>query len=174
MEDYVIRAISADGAVRGFAARTTNLVQELQQRHRTFPVVSAALGRTATMGAMMGVTLKEKNHKILIRVEGDVPIGRIMVDADGQGHVRGCVDQPQVEGKSKGNKLDVASAVGKGMIHIIKDLGMKEPYRGASPIISGELAEDFTYYFTASEQTPSSVGLGYWSKGTKFWRPAGI
>ncbi len=89
MEDYVIRAISADGAVRGFAARTTNLVQELQQRHRTFPVVSAALGRTATMGAMMGVTLKEKNHKVLIRVEGDGPIGRIMVDADGQGHVRG-------------------------------------------------------------------------------------
>ena len=173
MEDYVIRAISADGAVRGFAARTTNLVQELQQRHRTFPVVSAALGRTATMGAMMGVTLKEKNHKVLIRVEGDGPIGRIMVDADGQGHVRGCVDQPQVEGKSKGNKLDVASAVGKGMIHIIKDLGMKEPYRGASPIISGELAEDFTYYFTASEQTPSSVGLGVLVKGNEILASGG-
>lgn len=173
MEDYVIRAISADGAVRGFAARTTNLVQELQQRHRTFPVVSAALGRTATMGAMMGVTLKEKNHKVLIRVEGDGPIGRIMVDADGQGHVRGCVDQPQVEGKSKGNKLDVASAVGKGMIHIIKDLGLKEPYRGASPIISGELAEDFTYYFTASEQTPSSVGLGVLVKGNEILASGG-
>lgn len=173
MEDYVIRAISADGAVRGFAARTTNLVQELQQRHRTFPVVSAALGRTATMGAMMGVTLKEKNHKVLIRVEGDGPIGRIMVDADGQGHVRGCVDQPQVEGKSKGNKLDVASAVGKGMIHIIKDLGLKEPYRGASPIISGELAEDFTYYFTASEQTPSSVGLGVLVKGDEILASGG-
>ncbi|MBH8600626.1 Hsp33 family molecular chaperone HslO [Thermoactinomyces sp. CICC 23799] len=173
MEDYVIRAISADGAVRGFAARTTNLVQELQQRHRTFPVVSAALGRTATMGAMMGVTLKEKNHKVLIRVEGDGPIGQIMVDADGQGHVRGCVDQPQVEGKSKGNKLDVASAVGKGMIHIIKDLGLKEPYRGASPIISGELAEDFTYYFTASEQTPSSVGLGVLVKGDEILASGG-
>lgn len=173
MEDYVIRAISADGAVRGFAARTTNLVQELQQRHRTFPVVSAALGRTATMGAMMGVTLKEKNHKVLIRVKGDGPIGQIMVDADGQGHVRGCVDQPQVEGKSKGNKLDVASAVGKGMIHIIKDLGLKEPYRGASPIISGELAEDFTYYFTASEQTPSSVGLGVLVKGDEILASGG-
>lgn len=173
MTDYVIRAISADGQVRGFAALTTGLVQELQRRHHTFPVVSAALGRTATMGAMMGLTLKEKNQKIFIRVEGDGPIGRIMVDADGQGHVRGCVDNPQVEGKSKGNKLDVASAVGQGMIYIIKDLGLKEPYRGASPIISGELGEDFTYYFTSSEQTPSSVGLGVLVKGNEILASGG-
>ena len=173
MADYVIRAISADGQVRGFAAFTTDLVQELQRRHRTFPVVSAALGRTATMGAMMGLTLKEKNHKMLIRVEGDGPIGRIMVDTDGQGHVRGCVDHPQVEGTSKGNKLDVASAVGQGMIYIIKDLGLKEPYRGASPIISGELGEDFTYYFTSSEQTPSSVGLGVLVKGNEILASGG-
>lgn len=173
MADYVIRAISADGQVRGFAAFTTDLVQELQRRHRTFPVVSAALGRTATMGAMMGLTLKEKNHKIFIRVEGDGPIGRIMVDTDGQGHVRGCVDHPQVEGTSKGNKLDVASAVGQGMIYIIKDLGLKEPYRGASPIISGELGEDFTYYFTSSEQTPSSVGLGVLVKGNEILASGG-
>ncbi|MBA4601268.1 Hsp33 family molecular chaperone HslO [Thermoactinomyces mirandus] len=164
MEDYAIRAISADGQVRGFAALTTSLVQELQRRHHTFPVVSAALGRVATMGAIMGLTLKEERHKVLIRIEGDGPIGKIMVDADGQGHVRGFVDNPQVEG-NQDYKLDVASAVGKGMLYVVKDLGLKEPYRGVSPIISGELGEDFTYYFTTSEQTPSSVGLGVLVKG---------
>ncbi|MGA9172753.1 MAG: Hsp33 family molecular chaperone HslO [Thermoactinomyces sp.] len=159
MGDYAIRAISANGQVRGFAALTTELVQELQRRHHTFPVVSAALGRTATMGAMMGLTLKEEKHKVTIQVEGDGPIGRIMVDANGKGEVRGYVDHPAVEG-NQDYKLDVASAVGKGSIYVIKDLGLKEPYRGASPIISGELAEDFTYYLTVSEQIPSSVGLG--------------
>ncbi|MGA8942316.1 MAG: Hsp33 family molecular chaperone HslO [Thermoactinomyces sp.] len=173
MEDYAVRAISADKQVRAFAALTTGLVQELQQRHHTFPVVSAALGRTATMGAMMGLTLKEKQHKVHIRIEGDGPIGRIMVDADGQGQVRGYVDNPQVEGKRKGHKLDVASAVGKGTLYVLKDLGLKEPYRGSSPIVSGELGEDFTYYFTISEQTPSSVGLGVLVKGAEILAAGG-
>lgn len=173
MEDYAIRAISTDGQVRAFAALTTNLVQELQHRHNTFPVVSAALGRTATMGAMMGLTLKEKQHKVLIHIEGDGPIGRIMVDADGQGQVRGYVDNPQVEGNRKNNKLDVASAVGKGTLYVLKDLGLKEPYRGTSPIVSGELGEDFTYYFTISEQTPSSVGLGVLVKGAEILAAGG-
>jgi len=164
MADYAIRAISKDGTVRGFAAITTDLVQELQSRHQTLPVVSAALGRTATMGAMMGLTLKEANHKVTIQVHGDGPIGKIMVDADGMGHVRGSVDNPAVEG-FRGPKLNVGGAVGRGTIYVIKDLGLKEPYRGASPIISGELGDDFTYYFTASEQIPSSVGLGVLVKG---------
>lgn len=164
MGDYAVRAITKDGLVRGFAALTTNLVQELQRRHRTFPVVSAALGRTATMGAIMGLTLKEADHQVTIQVNGDGPIGKIIVDADGAGHVRGSVDNPFVEG-FRGPKLNVGGAVGKGTIYVIKDIGLKEPYRGASPIISGELGDDFTYYFTTSEQTPSSVGLGVLVKG---------
>lgn len=162
--DYAIRAISKDGLVRGFAAQTTNLVQELQRRHKTFPVVSAALGRTATMGALMGLTLKEADHQVTIQVNGDGPIGRIIVDADGAGHVRGSVDNPAIEG-FRGPKLNVGGAVGRGTIYVIKDIGLREPYRGASPIISGELGDDFTYYFTTSEQTPSSVGLGVLVKG---------
>ncbi|WP_321195627.1 Hsp33 family molecular chaperone HslO [Laceyella tengchongensis] len=164
MTDYAIRAISKDGKVRGFAAITTNLVQELQKRHGTYPVVSAALGRTATMGALIGLTLKEERHKVTIQVAGDGPIGRIIVDADGEGHVRGSVDNPFVE-HNDDYKLNVGAAVGQGSIYVTKDLGLKEPYRGASPIISGELAEDFTYYFAVSEQTPSSVGLGVLVKG---------
>ncbi|TCS94278.1 Hsp33 family molecular chaperone HslO [Hazenella coriacea] len=161
MSDYVVRAISADKQVRGFATTTTHLVQELQRRHTTFPVASAALGRTATMGAMMGLTLKEEHHHLTIHVRGDGPLGQMMVDADGKGNVRGYVEHPEVllPLNQKG-KLDVATAVGQGSIYIVKDVGLQEPSRGTSPIISGELAEDFTYYFTTSEQTPSSVGLG--------------
>jgi molecular chaperone Hsp33 len=159
MSDYVVRAISADGQVRGFAAVTTRLVQELQRRHRTFPVASAALGRVATMGAIMGLTLKESRHRITLRVEGDGPLGRILVEADGTGAVRGMVDNPVVE-TGEDYKLNVGAAVGSGNLYVIKDLGLREPYRGTSPIISGELGDDFTYYFTVSEQVPSSVGLG--------------
>lgn len=166
MSDYIVRAISSDGYVRGFGALTTNLVQELQKRHQSTPVVSAALGRTATMGAIMCTLLKEKNHQVSIQVVGDGPVGKISVDADGKGRVRGTVDNPVVDLplNSKG-KLDVAKAVGKGKIYIFQDLGLKEPYQGISPIVSGELAEDFTYYFASSEQTPSSVGLGVFVKG---------
>lgn len=161
MGDYSVRAISKDGAIRGFAALTTHLVQELQKKHHTFPVASAALGRTATMGALMGLMLKNSQDRVTIQVKGDGPLGEIMVVADGEGHVRGYVDHPLVLLPEKyPGKLDVAAGVGKGTIYILRDIGLKEPYRGASPIISGELAEDFTYYFSSSEQIPSSVGLG--------------
>jgi molecular chaperone Hsp33 len=172
MRDYVIRAISTDGQVRGFAAVTTGLVQELQRRHRTFPVASAALGRVATMGAIMGLTLKESKHRITLRVEGDGPLGRILVEADGTGAVRGMVDNPVVEG-GEDYKLNVGEAVGRGNLYVIKDLGLREPYRGASPIISGELGDDFTYYFTVSEQVPSSVGLGVLVKGEEILAAGG-
>jgi molecular chaperone Hsp33 len=159
--DYTIRAISQDGYIRGFVALTTDLVQELQHRHHTFPVASAALGRTATMGALLSLTIKEKTDRITIQVEGNGPLGRILVDTDGQGTVRGYVNNPDVliPLNDKG-KLDVAKAVGQGSIYLTHDIGLKKPYQSTSPIISGELAEDFTYYFTASEQTPSSIGLG--------------
>jgi molecular chaperone Hsp33 len=161
MKDYLVRAVTKDGLIRGFAAITTQLVQELQRRQQTLPVVSAALGRTATMGAIMGYMFKEKRHRVSIQVVGDGPIGKISVDADSQGNVRGRVDHPMVDlPLNDQNKLNVAKAVGKGEIYIYFDMGLKEPYQGTSPIVSGELAEDFTYYFAHSEQIPSSVGLG--------------
>lgn len=161
MGDLLVSAITKDGQVRGFAANTTALVQELQNRQHTTPVATAALGRTATMGAIMGGMLKESQHEVSIQVVGDGPIGKISVDANGKGEVRGTVDHPQVNlPLNEIGKLDVAKAVGRGTIYLMRDLGLKKPYQGTSPIISGELAEDFTYYFAASEQTPSSVGLG--------------
>lgn len=161
MSDKLVRAISRNGQVRGFAAQTKVLVQELQRRQQTTPVASAALGRTATMAAIMGSMLKEPHHKVSIQVVGDGPIGKISVDANGKGEVRGTVDEPYVDLPLNSiGKLDVAGAVGQGQIYLIRDLGLKEPYKGTSPIVSGELAEDFTYYFAASEQIPSSVGLG--------------
>jgi molecular chaperone Hsp33 len=159
--DYTTRAISADGYVRGFAALTTNLVQELQKRHFTFPVASAALGRTVTMASLLSLTIKDKKERITIQVEGDGPLGRIVAETDGESNIRGYVDNPDVLIPLKENgKLDVSGAVGQGSLYITRDLGLGNPYQGASPIVSGELAEDFTYYFTSSEQTPSSVGLG--------------
>ncbi|WP_028777611.1 Hsp33 family molecular chaperone HslO [Shimazuella kribbensis] len=159
--DYTIRAISADGYVRGFAALTTDLVQELQRRHFTFPVASAALGRTATMASLLSLTIKDKKERITIQIKGDGPLGKIVAEADGDSVIRGYVDNPDVllPLNDKG-KLDVARAVGQGSLYITRDLGLGTPYQGASPIVSGELAEDFTYYYSSSEQTPTSVGLG--------------
>lgn len=161
MQDMLIRGTGLGGKVRIFAVRTTGLVNELQQRHGTYPTAMAALGRTVTAAAMMGAMLKG-DEKLTVQVKGDGPIGQIVADANAHGEVRGYVTHPQVHLASNSQgKLDVAGAVGRsGFIHVIKDLGLKEPYRGSSPIILGELAEDFTYYFATSEQTPSAVGLG--------------
>ncbi|MBD2848406.1 Hsp33 family molecular chaperone HslO [Paenibacillus sp. IB182496] len=160
-KDHLVRGTAWGGKLRVFAARTTALAGELQRRHGTLPTATAALGRTAAAGAMMGAMLKGK-EKLTIQVKGDGPIGQIVVDANAAGEVRGYVDHPEVHLPSNAQgKLDVAGAVGRsGFIHIIKDLGMKEPYSGSIPIVSGELGEDFTYYFATSEQTPSAVGLG--------------
>ncbi|KAF6574624.1 Hsp33 family molecular chaperone HslO [Paenibacillus polymyxa] len=160
-QDRLIRGTAMDGRVRAFAVRTTQLVEELRRRHDTHPTATAALGRTLTAGAIMGSMLKGK-ERLTIQVKGDGPIGQIVVDANALGEVRGYVTEPHVHLPSNSmGKLDVAGAVGtEGFIHIIKDLGLKEPYRGSTPIISGELGEDFTYYFAKSEQTPSAVGLG--------------
>lgn len=160
-KDRLIRGTAMDGKVRAFAVRTTQLVEELRRRHDTFPTATAALGRTVTAAAMMGAMLKG-NERLTVQVKGDGPIGQIIADANANGEVRGYVREPHVHlpSNSKG-KLDVAGAVGTtGFIHVTKDLGLKEPYRGSVPIISGELGEDFTYYFAISEQTPSAVGLG--------------
>ncbi|WP_374015896.1 Hsp33 family molecular chaperone HslO [Paenibacillus thiaminolyticus] len=161
MQDMLIRGTGLGGKVRIFAVRTTGLVNELQRRHGAYPTATAALGRTVTAAAMMGAMLKG-DEKLTVQVKGDGPLGQIVADANAHGEVRGYATHPQVHLASNAQgKLDVAGAVGRsGFIHVIKDLGLKEPYRGSSPIISGELAEDFTYYFATSEQTPSAVGLG--------------
>jgi molecular chaperone Hsp33 len=161
MNDYLIRGTALGGRVRAIAVRTTTITEELRQRHGTTPTATAALGRTAAAGLMIGAMLKGE-EKLTIQVKGRGPIGQIVVDANAHGDVRGYVDNPEVDlPLNELGKLDVAGAVGTdGFLYMIKDLGMKEAYRGSVPIISGELAEDFTYYFAKSEQTPSAVALG--------------
>ncbi|MFF2484474.1 Hsp33 family molecular chaperone HslO [Paenibacillus sp. NPDC058071] len=161
LKDVLVRGTAWGGKIRVFAVRTTELVRELQRRHNTLPTATAALGRTATAGAIMGAMLKGE-EKLTVQVKGNGPIGQIVVDANANGEVRGYVDNPEVLLPSNAEgKIDVAGGVGReGYLHIIKDLGLKDPYRGSVPLISGELGEDFTYYFALSEQTPSAVGLG--------------
>ncbi|PEA99830.1 Hsp33 family molecular chaperone HslO [Bacillus cereus] len=161
MKDYLVKALAFDGEVRAYSVRTTNTVSEAQRRHDTWRTASAALGRSLTSGTMMGAMLKGE-QKLTIKVEGNGPIGPILVDAHANGDVRGYVTNPHVdfEGTEQG-KLRVYQAVGtEGFVTVIKDIGMREPFIGQSPIVSGELGEDFTYYFAVSEQTPSSVGVG--------------
>ncbi|PZE19227.1 Hsp33 family molecular chaperone HslO [Paenibacillus xerothermodurans] len=161
MRDYLIRATAMEGKVRAFAVRATGIVDEIRRRHEMTPTATAAVGRTVAAGLMMGAMLKGE-EKLTILVRGGGPIGQIVVDANARGDVRGYADNPHVDlPLNEVGKLDVAGAVGRdGFLNIIKDLGLKEPYRGSIPIISGELAEDFTYYFAKSEQTPSAVALG--------------
>lgn len=161
MQDYVVRATGYGGQVRAFASRTTELVRTLQKKHQTYPVASAALGRAVTVGAMMGVMLKSRSHRLTLRVEGDGPLGQIVVTANGQGEVRGYVTHPHVHLElNREGKLNVGGAVGKGTLNVVYDTGLRDPYRGSVPLISGELSEDFAYYFTVSEQIPSAVAAG--------------
>lgn len=174
MRDYLIRVKAMEGKVRAFAVRTTEIVEQLRQRHGTLPTATAALGRAATAGVMMGVMLKGE-ERLTIQIKGNGPLGQIVVDANACGEVRGYVDHPQVHlpGNAQG-KLDVAGAVGRaGFIYVIKDLGLKEAYRGSIPIVSGELGEDFTTYFAKSEQTPSAVALGVLVNADQSVRAAG-
>jgi len=161
LNDYIIRGTALEGKVRAFAVLSTQLTEEMRRRHDTTPTASAALGRTAAAALMMGAMLKG-NERLTVQVKGGGPIGQIVVDANAKGEVRGYVTNPDVDLPLNAvGKLDVSGAVGtEGALYIIKDLGMREPYRGSIPIISGELAEDFTYYFAKSEQTPSAVALG--------------
>ncbi|CAM3692224.1 Hsp33 family molecular chaperone HslO [Marinicrinis lubricantis] len=161
MNDYILRGTALDGKVRALAAYSKNLVQELRERQDTWSTATAALGRSATIGAMMGAMLKGE-ERLTIQVRGDGPIGHIVIDANAKGEVRGYVQNPHVQLPTNAiGKIDVRGGVGtEGSIIVIKDLGMKEPYRGNSPIVSGEISDDFTYYFATSEQTPSAVAAG--------------
>lgn len=161
MNDYIVRAVAADSQIRAFAAVTTETVETARKDHNTSPVATAALGRLLTGGAMMGVMMKGENDILTLQIKGDGPINGITVTADSKGRVKGYVGNPQVliPANSKG-KLDVSGAVGNGILNVIKDMGLKEPYSGQVALQTGEIAEDLTYYFAVSEQVPSAVGLG--------------
>ena len=159
--DYVIRAIAADGQIRAFAACTRDMVEEARQRHGSSPVVTAALGRLMTAAAMMGAMMKGEEDKLTLKIKGDGPAGALTVVCDSHGNVKGFAANPVVllHANAKG-KLDVSGAVGQGELTIVRDIGLKEPYIGSCKLVSGEIAEDLTYYYAASAQTPSSVALG--------------
>jgi len=161
MSDYIIRATAAEGQIRAFAATTRELTEYARQAHNTSPVATAALGRLLTAGAMMGVMMKGANDLLTIKIEGDGPIGGLTVTADSKGDVKGYAYHPEVmlPPNEKG-KLDVGGALGIGVLSVIKDIGLKEPYVGQTILVTSEIAEDLTYYFATSEQVPTSVALG--------------
>lgn len=161
MADYIVRATAANAQIRAFAANTKEMVEEARRIHNTSPVVTAALGRLLTGGAMMGAMQKGEEDLLTLQVSGDGPLKGMTVTADARGNVKGYAIEPQVMlPPSKAGKLDVGGAVGKGSLRVIKDMGLKEPYVGQTVLQTGEIAEDLTYYFATSEQVPSSVGLG--------------
>ncbi len=160
MSDYLVRATAADGQVRAFAATTRDLVEEARKRHQTSPVATAALGRLMTAGVMMGSMMKNEEDLLTLMIQCDGPIGGLTVTADAFGRVKGYVNQPNVLIPAKNGKLDVGGAVGNGILSVVRDMGLKEPYSSQVELVSGEIAEDLTYYFASSEQVPSSVGLG--------------
>ncbi len=161
MKDYIVRATAAGAQIRAFAATTRNLVEEARKAHNTSPVMTAALGRLLTAGAMMGVMLKGEKDLLTLQIRGVGPGRGLTVTADSLGRVKGYPLAADVilPANSQG-KLDVSGAMGSGILSVIRDMGMKEPYVGQTPLQTGEIAEDLTYYFAASEQVPSSVGLG--------------
>lgn len=160
MKDYIVRAAAANTQIRAFAAVTTELVEEARQRHGTSPVATAALGRLLTGGVMMGSMMKNEEDMLTIQIKCSGQIGGLTVTSDSRGHVKGYVYNPDVMLPPKNGKLDVGGALGQGVLTVIKDMGLKEPYSGQTILQTGEIAEDLTYYFATSEQVPSSVGLG--------------
>ena len=166
MTDKIIRATAAQEYIRAFAVDSTEMVAQAREIHKTFPVVTAALGRLLSAGAMMGSMMKGDDDLITLTVKGDGPIGSITVTADSHGNVKGfpgnpSVDIPPREDPVSGAvKLDVGGAIGQGILTVSMDLGLKEPYNGQVELQTGEIGEDLAYYFTVSEQTPSAVALG--------------
>ncbi|MCD4827768.1 MAG: Hsp33 family molecular chaperone HslO [Acholeplasmataceae bacterium] len=163
MKDYALIASAYQKSVRIYAAHTTNLVEHARKIHQTWPTATAAFGRFLTVSALMGLMYKN-DERITLRIKGDGPISSMLVEANSKGEVRGEINNPNVyikyeDGPKKG-KLNVGQAVGKGFIYITKDLNMKEFFTSSAQIQTGEIADDFTYYFVVSEQVPSSVGLG--------------
>lgn len=174
MSDYMVRATAADAQIRAFAITSRELVETARKAHNTSPVVTAALGRLMSGAVMMGAMLKGDKDLLTIQVSGGGPLKGMTVTADGKGNVKGYAIEPQVMlPPTKMGKLDVGGAVGHGMLRVIKDMGLKEPYVGQTDLQSGEIAEDLTYYFASSEQVPSSVGLGVLMEKDNTVRQAG-
>lgn len=161
MADYIVRATAANNQIRAFAATTRDLTEKARSVHNTSPVATAALGRLLTAGAMMGSMMKGEKDILTLQIKAGGPINGITVTADSKANVKGYVGNPEVMIPPNANgKLDVAGAVGVGLLQVIKDMGLKEPYVGQTVLQTSEIAEDLTYYFATSEQVPSSVGLG--------------
>ena len=159
---YILRGTSKNHGIRIFAADTTSMVEEARRLHNTSPVASAALGRALTASSIMGIMMKGDNDKLTLSINGKGPLGTIVCVADSTGTVKGYVSNPLIDIPSRADgKLDVGSAVGiNGLVTIIKDMGMKEPYTGQYPLVNGEIAEDLTAYYAYSEQQPSAIALG--------------
>lgn len=161
MSDYIVRATAAGTQIRAFACTTRETVEAARAAHNTSPVVTAALGRLLSAGAMMGSMLKGEKDILTLQIRSDGPIQGLTVTAGSQGKVKGYANVPDVIlPANAAGKLDVGGAVGSGILSVIKDMGLKEPYSGQTLLQTGEIAEDLTYYFATSEQVPSSVGLG--------------
>lgn len=160
MSDYLVKALAYSGFVRAYAVNAMETIGEAQRRHDTWNTSSAALGRTMIGALMLGATLKGED-KMTVKVEGNGPAGAIVVDSNGKGEVKGYIKNPHISlPLNEIGKIDVRGAVGtEGMFTVIKDLGLKEPFSGQTPIVSGEIGEDFTYYLAVSEQIPSAVGV---------------
>lgn len=162
MEDKIIIATAKDGMVRIIAGITTNLVNEGSKMHECTPVAAAAFGRMLTIGTLIGTTLKSEKEVITLKINGNGEAKGITVTTHNDASVKGFIGNPYIDRQlNEKGKLDVGGAIGTdGMLYVIKDLGLKDPYVGQVPIQTGEIAEDFAYYFTVSEQTPSAVALG--------------
>ena len=158
--DYLVCGVAAGGHIRAYAATTRDMVEEARTRHDTSPVATAALGRLMTGAAMMGVQMKEAAGKITLTVKGDGPVQMLVAVADADGNVKGYAGEPQAIAHSTNGKLNVKGIVGRGELTVVKDIGLKEPYVGTCKLVSGEIAEDLTYYYAVSEQTPSVIALG--------------
>ena len=174
MNDYMIRATAAEGQIRAFAATTRDMVENAKNAHNTSPVATAALGRLMTAAAMMGADLKGEKDLLTLRIEGSGPLGGLLVTANGHGDVKGYAFNPDVMlPPNAQGKLDVGGSLDLGVLSVIKDIGLKEPYVGQTQLITGEIAEDLTYYFATSEQVPSAVGLGVLVNPDRSVRQAG-
>lgn len=173
-QDYIVRATAAQQQLRAFAITSRDLVEQGRKIHNTSPVATAALGRLLTAGAMMGSMMKGNKDVLTLQIECGGPIGGVTVTADANANVKGYVNQPNVIiPANKDGKLDVSGAIGPGFLNVIRDIGMKEPYNGQVHLVSGEIAEDLTYYYATSEQIPSSVGLGVLLDKENFVKQAG-
>lgn len=160
-KDYIVRATAAGQQLRAFAITSRNITEKARSIHNTSPVATAALGRLLTAASMMGSMMKGEKDVLTLQIECGGPIRGLMVTSGSDGNVKGYVNNPGILlPPNPQGKLDVAGALGPGFLNVIRDTGLKEPYNGQTHLVSGEIAEDLTYYYATSEQVPSSVGLG--------------